>query len=334
MKTTVKPKKANAKRQRLETTLSGGMPDRVPVALWRHFPVDDQSPEGLAEATLDFQNQFDFDFIKVTPTSSFCLRDWGALDEWHGAVEGTRDYTRRVVHLPEDWERLPVLDPYQGNLGAQLTCLNLLAAELGEQVPLVQTIFSPLAQAKNLSGGEELVIQIRQSPQQVHAGLRTITETTLQFLDAAIQTGIDGVFYAVQHANYNLLTEQEFNEFGRSYDLQILQIAQDLWLNVLHLHGENVLFDAVADYPVGVINWHDRDTKPDLATAQGRLKGAVCGGLQRQETMVLGSPIQVTAEARDAIRATGGQRFILGTGCVLPIIAPRANILAARHSVE
>jgi uroporphyrinogen decarboxylase len=30
-------------RQRLETCLSGEIPDRMPVALWRHFPVDDQS---------------------------------------------------------------------------------------------------------------------------------------------------------------------------------------------------------------------------------------------------------------------------------------------------
>jgi uroporphyrinogen decarboxylase len=61
---------------------------------------------------------------------------------------------------------------------------------------------------------------------------------------------------------------------------------------------------------------------------------ARCGGLQRERMMVLGSPLSVTAEARDAIQQTNGTRFILGTGCVLPIIAPHANIYAARKSVE
>jgi uroporphyrinogen decarboxylase len=62
--------------------------------------------------------------------------------------------------------------------------------------------------------------------------------------------------------------------------------------------------------------------------------GIVCGGLKRELTMVLGTPETVTAEAKAAIEATEGERFILGTGCVVPITAPRANLLAARRSVE
>ena len=326
-----------SKRQRLETCLAGALPDRPPVALWRHFPVDDQTPEGLAAAALDFQRHYDFDFIKITPTSSFCLRDWGVQDEWRGAPEGTRNYTRRVIHSPEDWTRLKILDPYTGKLGEQLACLRLLKSEVGrdqDEAPIIQTIFSPLAQAKNLVGGEQLVVHMRQHPEAVHAGLKIITETTRQFLEAACQTGIAGVFYAIQQASYDLLSEQEFKEFGKKYDLEVLEPAKELWLNLAHLHGKDVMFRQVVDYPVGIINWHDRETFPSLSEAQSIYSGVLCGGLQREITMVLGNPVQVTAEARDAIQATGGKRFILGTGCVLPIIAPRANILAARCSVE
>ena len=39
-------------------------------------------------------------------------------------------------------------------------------------------------------------------------------------------------------------------------------------------------------------------------------------------------------QAADAIRQTGGRRLLLGTGCVVPVIAPHGNILAARQSVE
>ena len=42
-------------RERLEACLSGRLLDRPPVALWRHFPVDDQTPDGLAAATIEFQ---------------------------------------------------------------------------------------------------------------------------------------------------------------------------------------------------------------------------------------------------------------------------------------
>jgi uroporphyrinogen decarboxylase len=103
---------------------------------------------------------------------------------------------------------------------------------------------------------------------------------------------------------------------------------------MLHLHGENVHFDSMCDYPVQIINWHDRDTYPDLAEGQRRFPGIVCGGLQRERTMVLGTPDQVAEEARQAIQATGKKRFMLGTGCVVPITAPRSNLLAARRVVE
>lgn len=325
------------KIERLEAVLNGSKPDRTPVALWRHFPVDDQKADGLAAATLDFQNQFDFDFIKVTPTSSFCLKDWGSVDEWNGASEGTRDYIHRVIKSPEDWEKLSNLDPYHGFLGEQITCLQLISSNLSKQAdppPYIQTIFSPLSQAKNLVGGEKLVVHLRKYPDQLRAGLRIITENTIAFIEAAIKTGIAGVFYAVQHANYNLLAEGEFSEFGKEFDLQVLSSVEDLWLNILHLHGFEVMFNTVSDYPVQIINWHDRDTEPDLGKAQKMFSGVSCGGLQRESTMVLGSPVKVMAEARDAIQQTQGTRFILGTGCVLPITAPRANIFAARKSVE
>jgi uroporphyrinogen decarboxylase len=283
---------------------------------------------------VDFQRTYDFDFVKVTPASSFAVKDWGALDEWRGAPEGTREYTYRVIQRPEDWEQLHVLDPKRGSLTRQIECLARIVKELGPEVPVIQTVFSPLAQAKNLVGPGELLVHLRRYPEAVHAGLKTIAESTLRFVEAARETGMAGIFYAVQHAQYGLLSGEEFKEFGQAYDLQVLEGAQDLWLNVLHLHGEQVMFDLLAGYPVQVINWHDRETSPSLAEAMDRFPGVLCGGLRRWETMVIGTPIQVEAEARDAIRMTGGKRFILGTGCVLSTIAPQANILAARRSVE
>lgn len=321
-------------RQRVEACLAGGVIDRTPVALWRHFPVDDQSPNSLAAAVLNFQRDFDFDLVKVTPASSFCVKDWGAGDEWRGATEGTREYTQRVIHRAEDWERLPVLDPNSGFLADQISCLRQIVAQLGLEVPVIQTIFSPLAQAKNLIGRDALLVHIRRYPQAVKEGLRIIAESTQRFIDVARQTGIAGIFYAVQHAQYGLLSDQEYEDFGRRYDLQVLEPARDFWLNILHLHGEEVMFDRFLDYPVAVINWHDRETPPLLAEAQRRFSGVLCGGLRRWETMVLGTPEQVITEARDAILTTGGKQFILGTGCVLPIISPRGNIIAARRSVE
>jgi uroporphyrinogen decarboxylase len=321
-------------RKRIENCLADAPLDRVPIALWRHFPVDDLTPGGLAAATLNFQKTFDLDLVKVTPQSSYCLLDWGIKQEWQGEPEGTYSYTQRVIRQPEDWLRLPVLDPYQGRLGAQLECLKLVAAELGPGTPFLQTIFNPLSQAKNLAGGDTLLIHLRRYPDAVHAGLKTIAETTRQFIESARETGISGVFYAVQHAQYGTLSVEEYREFGRQYDLQVLETSKDMWLNMLHLHGSQVMFEEFIDYPIQVINWHDRETRPTLADGLAKFPGSVCGGLQRHQTLLLGTPDQVTAEAQQAIVSSGGRRHILGTGCVAFTTVPYGNLMAARRSVE
>ncbi len=330
-------------RERMQACLQGQMLDRPPVALWRHFPVDDQSPETLAAATLNFQRTFDFDLVKVTPASSFCNRDWGVEDEWLGDTEGTRRYTKRVIFKPEDWERLPLLDPRRGCIGHQLECLRNLRRSLGPDVPILQTVFSPLSQAKNLVGGAQLIVHLRRWPEAVQRGLEIIVAATRRFVEAAVESGIDGIFYAVQHAQAGLLTLEEFKAFGLGSDRQVLEPAPELWCNILHLHGQEVYFEVARDYancfagPL-IVNWHDRETPPGLAealqqTADLRTGMVVCGGLSR-ETLVQGTPERVQLEARDALQQTGGLRLMLSTGCVVPIHAPYGNLMAARKGVE
>ena len=306
--------------------------DHPPAALWRHFPMDDQDPGTLAAATLDFQRHYDFDLVKVTPASSFSIKDWGAEDVWEGHSEGTRRYTRRVIQKPQDWEDLEVLDPIKApHLSAQISCLRQIRSALRPEVPLLQTVFNPLSQAKNLAGGEVLIAHLRQYPEAVLKGLRSIAETTRRFVEAAVETGIDGIFYAVQHAQAGLLTLEEYRAFGIPNDLETIKPAQSLWCNLLHLHGLNIYFDLITQYSsfFQIVNWHDRETPPSLEQALKRFPGVVCGGVS-QKTIVYGDNSQVRHEAAEAIRQTGGRRLLLGTGCVVPIIAPHGNIQALK----
>jgi len=324
-------------RERMQACLKNDPAmDRPPVALWRHFPMDDQNPETLTAATLDFQRHYDFDLVKVTPASSFSIKDWGAEDVWEGHTEGTRRYTKRVIQKPQDWEGLAVLDPLKAfHLSGQINCLRQIRSALGPEVPLLQTIFNPLSQAKNLAGGELLITHLRQTPEAVLKGLQTIAETTRRFVEAAVETGIDGIFYAVQHAQAALLTLDEYTTFGLPLDLKTISPGAGLWCNLLHLHGLNVYFDLVPRFSTlfPIVNWHDRETPPSLAEAQECFPGIVCGGVS-QKSIVFGDSSQVREEAADAIRQTRGHRLLLGTGCVVPVIAPHGNILAARQSVE
>jgi uroporphyrinogen decarboxylase len=320
-------------RERIQACLNGQKTDRTPIALWRHFPVDDQNPETLAASTLHFQQTYDFDIVKVTPASSFAVKDWGVEDQWTGDAEGSRQYTKRIIQSPADWEKLPVLDPTSPHLAGQLACLRLIRQGLSPETPLIQTIFNPLAQAKNLAGNDMLIAHIRQYPDAVMKGLDTISKTTAKFIESVCEIGVDGIFYAVQHAQASLLSIDEYTKFGLTYDQQTLIPSKDLWCNVLHLHGRDVYFSLLRLLNFQIVNWHDRETHPALSEARSLFKGVLCGGL-RQDTLVLEDQAKVKEEAEDAIRQTKGKRFILGTGCVVPITASHGNLMTARKCVE
>ncbi len=323
------------KRERLEQTIAGGQTDRPPVALWRHWPGDDQRAADLARSTVEFQQAYDWDFVKVTPASSYCLVDYGAQDEWKGSMEGTRAYTRRPILRSLDWTTLRALDPTRGSLGRQQECLKLVTDALGEAVPVIQTIFSPLAQAKNLAGQAELIRQMRTYPDRVHTGLNVLTESTLRFIESLKRLPIAGIFYAIQHASYGVLPEEEYRTFGLPYDRKILDtLPTRWWLNIAHLHGDLPMFKFASELNVQGINWHDANTEPDLAQGKTLFDGVVVGGLSQSDHLHLGTPGTVREAARAAMQRTNCRRFILATGCVTMVTTPLSNIRAAREAVE
>jgi uroporphyrinogen decarboxylase len=321
-----------SKRKRLEATISGQTLDRVPVALWRHWPGDDQDAHALAAAHMQWQNDYDWDVLKVGPASSYSVVDWGMTDRWVGHIEGTRQFTQWAIQKPEDWATLKPLDPNKGMLATQLEALRLVKESVGESVPVLATIFAPLSQAKKLAGNESMLSHMRHYPDLFSQGQATILESTLRFVEAAKQLGIDGIYYAVQHARYPLLSRDEYATWGRPFDLQIIDAAQDFWLNMLHLHSTDVMFDLVADFPVQIMNWHDREVDITLAEGLQQIKGAASGGVDHW-TLHQESPEGTLAEVNDAIAQTNGRRLLLGTGCVAMVTTPLRNIRALRESV-
>lgn len=324
------------KQERLIKTIAGEPTDRVPAALWRHWPGDDQRAADLARSVIEFQKMYDWDFVKVTPASSFCVTDYGIQDEWEGDLEGTRTITKRAVIRSLDWTELRPLDPMKGGLGKQLECLRLIGDGLrNEDAPVIQTIFSPLVQAKYLSGNELLMRHMRTNADRVHRALNILTETTLRFIEALKRYPVVGVYYAIQHASYDVMSEEEYKLFGLPYDRKILEtLPEKWWLNMLHLHGDAPMFKLCSQLPVHAINWHDQETEPDLAQGKATFNGAVCGGLSRWRHLHYGMPNSIREQARAAMKLTNSRRFILASGCVTMITSPLSNIRTVREVVE
>ncbi len=314
--------------ERIHAALKGEEVDRVPVSLWRHWPNDDLTAQGLAAAMLRWQEQYDFDLVKFMPTGTYGVHDWGAETVYSTGYRGNRLVTKFGLTESEEWPKLRRLDPRQGALGQEVEAIGLAAGELKNSVPILQTLFSPLTTAVKLAG-DKVFADLRTQPELLKAGLQIIADVTVDFGRACLHEGAHGFFLATQCATYRLLNASEYREFGAAYDRYVLNALRDeTEFNLMHVHGEDIMFDLAAAYPVEMINWHDRLTWPSLAEAQQRFDGLVVGGINDQTTIAEGPLQAVRAQARDAIQQTGGRRLLLGPGCVIPTNTPDAHVRA------
>ncbi len=315
-------------RERIDAAVRGERPDRVPVALWRHFPGDDQKADRLAQAHVAFYRSYDVDLLKVTPASGYYGDDWGLRAGYRPNREGVRSITDRPVKRAADWGRLRRLDPTHGAYGRELHALRLIADAVGGEVPVLETTFSPLSVARTLAGEQATVRYLREEPEALREGLEIIADVTAEFIRAALASGADGIFFSTQMATTDLLTREEYEDFGRPYDLRVLEAAGDA-LILLHLHGVHTMFDLFTDYPVQILNWHARETAPTIAEARAQVATCLACGVDAWNTLAKGTPEAVAQEVRDAIAQTGGRGHIVTTGCVMPIDTPEGNIRAA-----
>ena len=231
---------------------------------------------------------------------------------------------------------LKPLDPRKGVLGEHLHALQLIAQGLKGEVPFVMTVFTPLAIAARLVESDEAMVQhLHENPKEVLGALEIITQTFCSFVTECLSVGADGIFFATTHwASHNLLTDKEYQEFGRPYDLRVLDVAKDATFNILHVCQSQNMLRTLADYPVHALNWDTRDnTNPSLQEARTFTTLPLVGGVGRQ-TLLNGQPGDVVAEVRDALAQTEGRGLLLSPGCSISTRCPQANIHSLHEALS
>jgi len=324
------------KSERVRAALAGRSVDRVPVSFWRHYPEIDLDPLALAEALVNFHRRYDLDFIKVMPNGVYCVEDWGCQIAYQGSSGGARTCTRHAVQRLEDWSRLTPLSPEAGALGRELRCLRAVVGGRGDDAPVLQTVFSPFTVARKVAGPELVLDTMRRDPARLHVALEVIATTVTGYARACLGAGAQGVFFASQAATPEVLTLEEHRTFVEPYDLAVLEpLRARQAILLVHLHGDQPYLAHVASqYPASALNWHDRRTRPSLAEAKTQVSQALVGGLDERGSMITATPAEVRAQALDAIAQCGGQRLLLGPGCVVDLRVPESNLAAARQAVE
>jgi len=325
---------ATTKTERVQAALRGQSVDRAPVSAWWHDYEREWSAAGLAESTLEAFRKYDWDFIKVNPRYSYYAEDWGAVYQPYD--DRLPQITEKPVQSPGDLRKILPLDPTKGAWGEQLDALRLVADGVAGQAPFIQTVFSPLAVMSRLTGSVKYTQRLmRESAGELEAALGAIEVTLTAYVGECLEAGASGIFYAaVEWGSADNISWEEYERFGKPYDLRVLAAAGAATLNVLHVCQQNNHVMRVLDYPVHAFNWDVGGLgNPTFAQVLAKTGKAVMGGV-RTGTMRSGEYSDVIREAGAAAADTNGARFLKTPGCSIDPETPEANLFALTGAVR
>ena len=323
------------KRERVQAVLEGETADRPPISVWRHFYDKETTVQGLVESMLGFQRQYDWDFMKVNPRAQYHVEDWGATFRYPADPNEGPTALDVPVGSPEQWERIEPLKATAGVLDEHLKALSDIRKGLAGDAPFIMTVFNPISIAGRLVESEGVFVeQMRSHPGSIHSVLEVVTETFSNYVSEILNAGADGIFFATTSwATTDLITSEEYAEFGRPYDLRILDAAKDAWFNVLHVCRSNNMLRDLIDYPVQAFNWDTQDTtNPSLEEARTLTSKPLMGGVSR-ETLLNGQPGSVIGEVNEAMGQTEGRSLMVGSTCSISPRCPGTNLEALRKAV-
>lgn len=326
---------------RIKALLAGEQLARPAIAGWFHLPLVDRDPDAFIRETIRLTDEYQWDFVKVMSNGHYLAEAYGADIQFpNDPTQWSGVFRRYPIAGVEDLATLPVLDKDNPVLAREIAIVRGLVAHYRGEVPIIATLFTPLTWLQELTQStrpEPILAFLRQHPLAVRHALDAVLQTNLNFLDALLEAGIDGIFLATQFARSDLLSEEEFQTFSLPYDEALLNHVKDkTWLNILHVHGEHHLrFDPWLNSPVQAFNWENvphgvpDEQRTGVAELRARTDKLLITGIdQHQDFHVEGGnreAVKARLEQRLAqLREEGGDRgVIFAPGCALPLDSDR-----------
>ena len=288
------------KLERVDLVLTHAAVDRPPVSLWYHFGIQHGSGKQFAKITLEYFDYYDFDFLKVMN------------DYFYPQPQGLNS-----VHTAEDLRRFQRIDVTASIWHRQFEALRIISAALKDKAYFIDTVFDPWQSIKRNMAGENMKALMANSPDALLDALDIVTDNLIDYCRKSLEIGSAGIFVSVPAA-VELLTRDEFLTFVKPFAVKLLSaIAGQGKMNTAHIHGEQLFFDDVLDFPVAIFNWWDRGPSgPALGEVLAQTPACVMGGID-QTLVARRTQSFLTQHVLEGIRSGGDHRFFLANGCTI-----------------
>lgn len=304
------------------------------TAAWQHFVGREYDPVDFAQASVEFVQRWDWDWVKINPRAVYYAEAWGGVydpDNYEGVVPAL---LKPAIGAPEEVKKIAALDPNENAIFAEhIGSARAIKQALPDRA-VIQTIFSPLSVLYQLAdlplypGQKTSTTSFTQadlldgySVETKHA-LAAIAGTLAAYVKELLRpaseggAGLDGIFYAVTGtASQGLVTREQFDEFSVPYDRQILAAGRE-GIIVFHTCQDDSHPDWFADWPIDALQWDQAlpanpgvDTDFGVTPVAGPSSTLFAPG---QDLNKLASQIETTVKART------GKPFLLAPSCTIP----------------
>ncbi|MFQ5452908.1 MAG: uroporphyrinogen decarboxylase family protein [Candidatus Zixiibacteriota bacterium] len=317
----------------------GEKPDRYAASFWRHFFHKEHHAEGTAEAMLEFQKRFDWDFMKINPRADYHVEDWGLKQEWSHDEFNKHIKSNFPVTKVDDWKNIEPLKLSSPVLDEHLRAVSIIRKNSDKDLPLLMTVFTPLAIAGRLVDDDNLLADhIHNYPDKVLPALEAITQTYESFVTELRNAGADGLFYATtQWASSNLISWAEYEKFGIPFDRRAIDAAGSDALNIFHICSSNNFLKELVDldYPAQIYNWDNCEpTNLPLDKSFDILKNkTVAGGVDQHGWLLHSSPDEIRNKIDEIKENNDPARLIISPGCSIPPEVSMENLQAIREKL-
>ncbi len=289
------------KKERFLAAVRGEPVDYPPTVAWCNFVTDALDGKENARRQLEFQRAGDWDLCKV-------MNDYRLAPP--AGIE--------TVNTPQDMLRFAKQPLSDRIFAEQLKCLRIMRAQLGPDVPLIDTLFEPFFSLLFAVGFSRASF-IRSHPDEAASMLTALTDTFADYIAEIRKVPVDGVLYATNACiiapSSRGIGEAEFRTFHEPYDRRLLDAMAGM-VRIVHAHGNPLDLGRILDYPCEVFSWSDRlPGNPSIATVRGLTGKCLMGGIDESKLQERSLP-EIRAEVADALAQAGGPRnFILSPGC-------------------
>jgi uroporphyrinogen decarboxylase len=294
-----------------------------------------EDPEKFAKLSMEAYKLFGFDNV---------MAGWGDIlieSQAHGVkwkFTDPRFYPRVEKYVPMD--RIAMLrpvDPMQDpNWSVMLKGARIMMERIGHEVAVVGCIDSPMVIAMETISIENLMMTVFQDPTLAHYLLRTVTESSIAYLEHIRKIGLEDVFIENGSAGGELVSLQMYEEFDRRYLAEELSWAAKLGLrSLVHNCSAAPYYESEAE--LGPTALHIHLTAVDVPEMFSKLKGRTCvmAGIDHMVLLFKKGPDEVEAEVRRIMGLWGGDPgFMIAPGCELPYKTPLENLVRLKQATE